>query len=69
METVQTAKVRIQRRTMPSYETEDFYEAVHLWRDWRTFGFPFAGGMMDQPAFWLDIVRLMQECGEIMKVE
>ena len=69
METVETVMERIQRRSIPSYATDDFWEAINMWRDYRDFGFPEAGGLNDQPALWLDVVRLMMSCAKKMKVE
>jgi len=69
METVTTVGERVQRRSLPGYATDDFWEAVQIWRDWKTFGNPEAGGVLDQPCLWLDVVRVMQSCADKMKVE
>jgi hypothetical protein len=68
METIETVKERIQRRSLPGYATEDFWEAVSMWRDYSEFGYPDAGGANDQGALWLDVVRLMKECAKSMGV-
>jgi hypothetical protein len=39
-----------------------------MWRDHKEFGYPNSGGSMDQPALWLDIVRVMKDCAAMMKV-
>jgi hypothetical protein len=64
-----TMGIRLQRRTLPDYATDDFWEAVDMWRDWKTFGFPDAGGMNDQGALWRMVMRVMERCGSEMKVE
>jgi hypothetical protein len=69
METVTTAGIRVQRRSLPDYATADFWECVQMWRDWEIFGNPESGGTLDQPALWFDIVRVMQDCADNMKVE
>ena len=63
-----TMGIRVQRRSLPDYSTPDFWEAVGMWRDWKMLGFPNSGGSMDQPALWLDIIRLMQSCADKMEV-
>lgn len=68
-ETVETILERIQRNKLPGYATIDFWEAVQMWRDWKTFGNPYSGGYMDQGALWLDVVRLMDSCSKKMRVE
>jgi hypothetical protein len=68
-EAVELIGERIERNTFPDYATDDFWEAISIWRDFGTFGFPEAGGTMDQPALWMDLVRLMQSCADKMKVE
>lgn len=60
---------RFQRNSFPDYDTEDFREAVRMWRDFERFGFPRAGGQYDQPALWIDIVRTMQFCADKMGVK
>jgi hypothetical protein len=52
--------IRIDRNKLPDYATADFWEAVRMWQDWKTFGFPEAGGVNDQPYLWLLIVRNME---------
>jgi hypothetical protein len=69
LETVETVMERIPRNTFPDYSTPDFWEAVQMWRDWQTFGFPEAGGLNDQPCLWLDIMRLFNQWAHKMKVE
>jgi len=61
--------IRLQRNSLPDYATEDFWEAVQMCRDWKTFGFPEHGGMNDQGALWSDVIRAMQRCGTELKVE
>lgn len=56
--------IRIDRRTLPDYATDDFWEAVAMWRDWQTFGHPEAGGSNDQPCLWLIVVRHMEACSK-----
>lgn len=56
--------IRIDRRTLPEYETADFWEAVKMWNDWKEFGFPESGGTNDQGALWLSIIRLFQSCAK-----
>lgn len=67
-ELVTTVNERVQRCELPDYATPEFWEAVQMWMDWRTFGFPYAGGNMDQPALWMDVMRVMNECARIMGV-
>ena len=55
-----TYGIRVQRNTIPDYETPDFLEAVGMWQDWKMFGFPRAGGTLDQPTLYIRILRLME---------
>ena len=68
-ETVETVLERVQRNKLPGYATVDFWEAVQMWMDWKTYGNPEAGGTMDQGALWLDVMRLMETCSRKMRVE
>lgn len=52
--------IRIQRNSIPDYATEDFWEAIGLWSDWKMFGFPEVGGSNDQGGLYMDILRAMQ---------
>jgi hypothetical protein len=61
--------VRLQRCTLPDYATDDFWEAVEMWRDWKTFGFPEPGGMNDQGSLWRLVIKVMERCGSELKVE
>jgi len=61
--------IRIQRNSIPDYLTDDFREAVQMWQDWKTFGFSESGGTNDQPALWMDIIRLIESCARKMKGE
>jgi hypothetical protein len=51
---------RIQRRKIPGYATQDFWEAVEMWGTWKTFGLPEAGGLNDQPMLWMDLVSMIE---------
>ena len=60
---------RFDRSTFPGYDTPIFWEALQIWRDWKSFGFPWEGGTLNQGALYFDILRIMQTCGRVMKVE
>jgi len=40
-----------------------------MWSDWKEFGFPNSGGKEDQPALWVDIIRLFNTCAKKMGVQ
>ncbi len=61
--------IRLQRNTLPDYATDDFWEAVSMWKDWQTFGFPNSGGKDDQPALYIDVLRIMNRMAERVKAE
>ena len=57
--------IRVQRNTLPDYATDDFWEAVQMWKQWRSMKIPpNAGGSMDQPCLWWDVVSTMEQCNE-----
>jgi hypothetical protein len=68
-ETVETVLERVQRNKLPGYADDNFWEAVQMWRDWKCYGNPEAGGTMDQGALWLDVMRVMNTCAQKMRVE
>ena len=39
---------------------EDYWPALMAWRDFKTFGLPYAGGYMEQPAIWVAIMRVLE---------
>jgi hypothetical protein len=59
----------MQRRLFPDYLTQDYIEASRMWGDWKTLGNIRAGGSMDQPALWLDIIETFNDCAAIMSKE
>ena len=30
------------------------------WKDFKTFGLPYSGGYMEQPALWVAVVRIVE---------
>jgi hypothetical protein len=56
--------IRIDRNKLPDYANEDFWEAVQMWNDWKTFGNPESGGTNEQPALWLLVIRYMESCSQ-----
>jgi len=57
--------IRVQRNTLPGYATSDFWESVQMWKQWRSMRMaPNAGGSMDQPCLWWDVVSTMERSYE-----
>ena len=56
--------IRLNRNLLPDYATSEFWEAVQMWNDWKTFGFPNAGGSLDQGALYIAVLRCMNECAQ-----
>lgn len=54
--------IRIQRNSIPDYATDDFWESVQLWTDWKMFGFAEHGGINEQGGLYMDILRTLQTC-------
>lgn len=52
--------IRVERNRIPEYASEDFWEAVQMWKDWKTFGFPESGGLNNQPCLWTMVIRNME---------
>jgi hypothetical protein len=48
-------------RDIPRYRTPEFAVAVEVWRLWRRFGWPYAGGWAEQPARVVDYVEVIEE--------
>lgn len=61
--------IRLQRNKLPDYATDDFWEAIRMWQDWKTFGFPNSGGTNDQPALYLDILRVMNNISQKIEAD
>ncbi len=39
---------------------EDYWNALMAWRDFKTFGLPYPGGYMAQPAAWVAVMRVLE---------
>lgn len=63
-EAVPSLNIRIQRNTIPDYATDDFWEALSMWMDWKAMKLPpNAGGSLDQPMLWWMIVGMFESEG------
>lgn len=40
--------------------TGEVMTAIRLWEDWKMFGFMYSGGSAEQPARYLEILRLLE---------
>ena len=49
----------IYRRKIPELY-EEYMPMLAVWSDYKTFGLPYAGGYMQQPAAWVKIVRAVE---------
>lgn len=50
----------VRRDRIPEYLTPDALSGVELWRRYRLFGMPFAGGWAEQPAVVLDVLETLE---------
>ena len=48
------------RKDIPMYFTDTAARAVHLWQMYKLFGWPFAGGWAEQPAYIVDIIETLE---------
>lgn len=60
--------LRVDRRDLPGYLTDDFLGALKLWRDWKEFGFADSGGTNNQGSLYMDVLRYFQECARGMGI-
>lgn len=52
----------IERRRIPEYFTDDYFDALAVWKSWRRYGLPFAPmGPADHPAFIIEIIDLFED--------
>lgn len=48
------------RANIPTYLTPNAVAAIGIWRTYRTFGLPFAGGWAEQPGVYMDVIELLE---------
>ncbi len=48
------------RADIPKYLTDHAWQAVNIWRTYKTFGLPFAGGWAEQPAIYWDVIEAIE---------
>jgi hypothetical protein len=62
--------VAIPTRTIPDYKTEEFREALAIWSKLRAgYGWPYAGGWMEQPAWVVACVDAIDAADAIRTAE
>jgi hypothetical protein len=50
----------IVRAEIPKYLTVKAFGAINLWKTWKVFGMPFAGGWAEQPAVYMDVIEALE---------
>lgn len=53
-------RYEVPRMDIPSYFSDEFWDAYRVWQNYRTFGWPFAGGWAEQPARVYDLIRCLE---------
>ena len=57
--TYKGGKIIVDAKALPGI-VEDYWPALMAWKDFKTFGLPYAGGYMEQPALWVAIMRVLE---------
>ncbi|MFA5376861.1 MAG: hypothetical protein WC455_14015 [Dehalococcoidia bacterium] len=58
----------IERSEIPSYLVYDNQKKIEFYWKYKVFGWPYAGGWAEQPAYLLDIIELLEsELGKRQK--
>ncbi len=39
---------------------DEYGPACAMWKDYKTFGLPYAGGYMQHPAVWVNTMRILE---------
>jgi hypothetical protein len=54
--------VDVERRRIPEYFTEEYFDALGIWKRWKRFGLPFADwGWAEHPAYIIDIIDTFED--------
>ncbi len=48
------------RRDIPQYLNDNAMAAIRVWRNYRVFGLPFAGGWAEQPGVFWDAIETLE---------
>jgi hypothetical protein len=51
----------IDRNAIPTYFTDHYWSAFEIWRNWKRYGLPFAGGWAEHPDYLVRVINLFEE--------
>lgn len=54
--------VDVERRRIKEYFTDEYFDALAVWKSWKRYGLPFAPmGPAEHPAFIIDIIDIFED--------
>jgi len=52
----------VERRRIPEYFTEEYFDALSIWKSFKRYGLPFAPlGWAEHPAYIIDIIDMFED--------
>jgi hypothetical protein len=51
----------VERRRIPEYFTEEYFDALAIWKRYKRYGLPYSIGWAEHPEFIIDIIDIFED--------